>query len=57
MKMPKKTDDKLDLLIREVARLNLAVAELRAGHPQAGGLTEMFTADVRTVPNLGTLSV
>jgi len=57
MKMPKKTDDKLDLLIREVARLNLAVAELRALHPQAGGLTEMFTADVRTVPNLGTLSV
>jgi len=50
-KPPKKTDDKLDLLIKEVAKLQLAVADLRAMHPQAGELTEMFTADIRAHPN------
>ena len=50
-KPPKKTDDKLDLLIKEVAKLQSAVADLRAMHPQAGEPTEMFTADILANPH------
>ena len=48
-KPPKKTDDKLDLLIKEVAKLQLAVADLRAMHPQAGELTVGGHQRVRTL--------